>query len=149
MVLEKNIQEKIIDDKILSNLTLTNIYEILNENVFPFLNEEEQKFVTELEQYCIEIEPKIDFDQDAYKAFPLLGAKGYMQRMNPYKDYAPNGMIYEVLLGMVVSILDPELDLARLASGILLGNPCYLHADGRQNLIDIYNEIQLCVLHTS
>ncbi len=123
------IQEKIITDEILEKLELGNFYKILNQNIFPLLKEEEQTFVKELEDFCIELAPKIDREKDVYVLFPKLGEHGYIQRMNKYKDFTPYGMKYEVLLGTILSICDPQLDLARLASGILCGNPTYQHGE--------------------
>ena len=136
-----NILEKIVDDKILNNMSLANVYKILNESIFPLLNDEEQKFVSDLEKFCIELEPQIDLEKDVYVLFPKLGEKGYIQRMNPWKEFNPSGMKYEVLLGLVMAICDAELDLARLASGILAGNPCFHHHDGRQEVLTAMNEI--------
>ncbi|MHA1730066.1 MAG: acyl-CoA dehydrogenase family protein [Promethearchaeota archaeon] len=135
--------EKIISDKILENMTLSNVYKILNTNIFPFLNEEEKQFVTDLEEFCIELEPKIDYDKDAYVLFPKLGERGYIQRMNPFRDFLPAGMKYEVLLGLIMAICDAELDLARLASGILCGNPCYQYNEGRGAVLKAMEELYL------
>ncbi|MHA1821003.1 MAG: acyl-CoA dehydrogenase family protein [Promethearchaeota archaeon] len=136
-----NILEKIIDDKIQENITLRNIYTILNENLFPLLKEEEREFVKEVEEFCIDLKPTIDYEKDVYVLFPKLGEKGYIQRMNPFEDFVPAGMKYEVLLGLVMAMCDAELDLARLASGILAGNPCYHHHDGREPVLKAMEEI--------
>ncbi|MHA1368759.1 MAG: acyl-CoA dehydrogenase family protein [Promethearchaeota archaeon] len=140
---ERNILEKIISDDILDNMTLENVYHVLNENVFPFLSEDERNFVKELEEFCIKLEDSIDNDKDVYVLFPKLGERGYIQRMNPWeeKGFLTAGMKYEVLLGMVLAICDAELDLARLASGILAGNPCYHHHNNRDSVIRAKNEI--------
>ncbi|MHA1339797.1 MAG: acyl-CoA dehydrogenase family protein [Promethearchaeota archaeon] len=140
---EKNILEKIIPDKILENMRIENVYKVLNENIFPFLNDDEREFVEELEKFCIELEPTIDYDQDVYVLFPKLGERGYVQRLNPFKNYKHHGMKYEVLLGLVLAICDAELDLARIATGILCGNPCYLHNEGRPEILKAYEEINL------
>jgi alkylation response protein AidB-like acyl-CoA dehydrogenase len=135
--------EKIINQDILEHMTLSNIYKILNDNIFPFLNSDEKKFVEELERFCIELDPQINYDNDVYELFPKIGAKGYIQRMNPFQDFLPVGMKYEVLLGLILSICDAELDLARLASGILCGNPCFHHHDGRDAVLKAMEEIYL------
>ncbi|MCK4281015.1 MAG: acyl-CoA/acyl-ACP dehydrogenase, partial [Candidatus Lokiarchaeota archaeon] len=126
------IQEKIIKDEILEKLEIGNFYKILNQNIFPLLNEEEQAFVKELEDFCIELAPTIDREKDVYVLFPKLGEHGYIQRMNKYKDFTPYGMKYEVLLATILSICDPQLDLARLASGILCGNPTFQHGESSE-----------------
>jgi butyryl-CoA dehydrogenase len=136
-----NMLEKIVDDKILNNMALANVYKILNESIFPLLSDEEQKFVSDLEKFCIELEPQIDLEKDVYVLFPKLGEKGYIQRMNPWKNFTPSGMKYEVLLGLIMAICDAELDLGRLASGILCGNPCFHHHDGRSEVLTAMNEI--------
>lgn len=140
---KKNIMEQIIPESILENMKLENIYKIMNENLFPFLSVDEQEFVNDLEKFCIGLYPSIDYNKDVYVLFPKLGEKGYIQRMNPFKNYKHHGMKYEVLLGLVMSVCDAELDLARLASGILCGNPCYLHNDGRKEVLQAYEEINL------
>ncbi|MBY8988893.1 MAG: acyl-CoA dehydrogenase, partial [Candidatus Lokiarchaeota archaeon] len=60
-----------------------------------------------------------------YVLFPELGKHGYMQRINKWKDFTPYGMKKEILMGTHLSLLDPQLELARLASGILCGNPTF------------------------
>jgi hypothetical protein len=118
-----NFQEKIIRDDVLEKLSLENVYKILNDNVFPMLNDEERKYCEDLENFCLELHPNIDMSKDVYVLFPKLGEQGYIQRINKFRDFAPYGMKKEVLLGTIMSCCDPELELARLASGILCGNP--------------------------
>jgi len=126
------IQEKIIKDEILEKLELGNFYKILNQNIFPLLNEQELSFVKEVEDFCLELAPTIDREKDVYVLFPKLGEQGFIQRMNKYKDFVPYGMKYEVLLATILSICDPQLDLARLASGILCGNPTFQHGESSE-----------------
>ena len=118
-------QEKIIDDEIHEKMTLENVFKIFNDNVFPMLNKEEKEFCSELQEFSIDLHPKIDKSKDVYVLFPELGKRGYMQRINKWKDFTPYGMKKEILLGMHLSMLDPQLELARLASGILCGNPTF------------------------
>ncbi len=118
-------QEKIIDDKIHEKMSLDNVFKIFNDNVFPMLNEEEKEYCRELQNFCLELHPKIDKSKDVYVLFPELGKFGYMQRINKWNDFTPYGMKKEILLGTHLSMLDPQLELARLASGILCGNPTF------------------------
>ena len=118
-------QEKIIDDKIHEKMTLENVFKIFNDNVFPMLNEEEKEYCRELQNFCLELHPKIDRSKDVYELFPELGKHGYLQRINKWKDFTPYGMKKEILLGTHLSLLDAQLELARLASGILCGNPTF------------------------
>ncbi len=118
-------QEKIIKDEILEKMSLENVFKILNDNISPILNEHERAFCKELQEFCIELRPKIDKSKDVYELFPLLGKDGYVQRINLFKDFRPYGMKTEVLLATHLSCLDSQLELARLASGILCGNPTY------------------------
>jgi len=122
-------QEKIINDKILEHMTLENVFKIINDNLFPMLNDKERDFCRELQEFCIELRPKIDKDKDVYVLFPELGKRGYMQRINLWKDFEPHGMKAEVLLATHLSCLDSQLELARLASGILCGNPTFQHGE--------------------
>jgi alkylation response protein AidB-like acyl-CoA dehydrogenase len=118
-------QEKIINDEILEKMSLENVFKIFNDNIFPMLNEEEVEYCNKLQEFCIKLKPKIDKSKDVYGLLPELGDHGYVQRINPWRDFKPYGMKKEVLLGTHMSILDPQLELARVASGILAGNPTF------------------------
>ncbi|MDX1798775.1 MAG: acyl-CoA dehydrogenase [Candidatus Lokiarchaeia archaeon] len=118
-------QEKIIDDKILEKMTLENVFKIFNDSVFPMLNNEEREYCQELQNFSLDLHPNIDKSKDVYGLLPELGKRGYIQRINPWKDFKPFGMKKEILLGAHLSLLDPQLELARLASGILCGNPTF------------------------
>ncbi|MHA1805253.1 MAG: acyl-CoA dehydrogenase family protein [Promethearchaeota archaeon] len=118
-------KEKIIDDKIHEKMSLDNVFKIFNDNVFSMLNDEERQYCKELQEFCLELHPRIDKSKDVYELFPELGKHGYMQRINKWKDFTPYGMKKEILLGTHLSLLDPQLELARLASGILCGNPTF------------------------
>ncbi len=118
-------QEKIINDQILEKMTLENVFKIFNNNIFPMLNEEEQEYCHTLQEFCLDLHPKIDKSKDAHELLPQLGKHGYIQRINPWRDFKPIGMKKEILLGTHLSILDPQLELVRLASGILCGNPTF------------------------
>lgn len=118
-------QEKIINDQILEKMSLENVFKIFNDNVFPMLNDEEQEYCNDLQEFCLDLNPKINRSNDVYSLFPELGNNGYVQRINPWKDFTPYGMKKEILLGTHISILDAQLELARVASGILCGNPTF------------------------
>ncbi|MFW9969070.1 MAG: acyl-CoA dehydrogenase family protein [Candidatus Odinarchaeota archaeon] len=118
-------QEKIIDDKILEKMSLENVFKIFNDNVFPMLNNEEQEYCHQLQTFCLDLHPKIDKSKDVYELLPKLGKNGYIQRINPWKDFKPYGMKKEILLGAHISLLDPQLELSRVATGILCGNPTF------------------------
>ena len=120
-------QEKIINDQILEKMTLENVFKILNDNLFPILNDSERDFCSQLQEFCLDLRPKIDKSKDVYELFPALGKEGYMQRINLFRDYEPHGMKAEILLAIHLSCLDSQLELARLASGILCGNPTFQH----------------------
>ncbi len=130
-------QEKIIADHILEKMTLENVFTILNDNLFAFLNQEEIEYCKELQEFCLELDPKIDKSKDVYVLYPELGKKGYMQRINKWNDFTPYGMKKEMLLGLHISCLDSQLELSRLASGILCGNPTfhYFHHGGESSEI--------------
>ncbi|TXT67383.1 MAG: Acyl-CoA dehydrogenase domain-containing protein [Promethearchaeota archaeon] len=121
----------ILDDDVKKNLTTRNIYEVFNNFIIPLINEEEREFLETLEDFLInEVEPKIDLNKDVYSLFPILGKKNYIQRLNQYGDTEKYGMRYEMLLAMATSIMDPELDLARVVSGVIFANPLFLHGKG-------------------
>ncbi len=116
----------ILDPDIKKRLSTRNIYEIFNNFIIPLISKEEQDFLRELEEFLLkEVEPKIDLNKDVYELFPILGKKNYMQRLNKYGDMDKYGMHYEILLAMATSIIDPELDLARVVSGVIFANPLF------------------------
>ena len=129
-------QEKIIDDQILEKMSLENVFKIFNDNVFPMLNEEEREYCQELQEFSLDLLPKIDKSKDVYGLLPELGKRGYIQRINPWKDFKPYGMKKEILLGTHISLLDPQLELARVATGILCGNPTFYYYEhgGESNI---------------
>ncbi|GAB4312058.1 MAG: hypothetical protein Kow0069_12680 [Promethearchaeota archaeon] len=132
---------KILPEEIDEALRIENLYKVLNFYLLPMLNDDEREFVLGLEQYLAsEVWPLVRKEENVYdKLFPLLGKRGYVQRLNPWREFLPAGMEYEVLLGLVTSVCDPELDLARLASGILAGNP--MHLRGSDEVLGARDEI--------
>lgn len=121
----------ILDKTITEKLTTENIYKIFNNFIFPLINDEERTFLKELEEFLIkEVEPKIDLNKDVYELFPILGKGNYIQRLNKFGDIKEYGMRYEILLAMATSIIDPELDLARVVSGVIFTNPLFKFGKG-------------------
>ena len=133
-------QEKIIKDDISEKMSLENVFKIINDNIFPILNDSEKEFCKELQEFCIELRPKIDKNEDVYGLFPELGKRGYLQRINLWRDFKPYGMKTEILLATHLSCLDSQLELARLASGILCGNPCFQHGE-TEEIIKVRDEL--------
>lgn len=130
----------VIKDEIKEKLRLENIYKLFNEQIDLLLSSEEKAFVSDLQRFCVDFEPRIDWEKDVYVNFPALGEHGYIQRLNPWKSFTAAGTKYEMLLGMNLALMDPELDLARLASGILCGNPTFQHG-GTPELDKIQQEL--------
>ncbi|MFX1489318.1 MAG: acyl-CoA dehydrogenase family protein [Promethearchaeota archaeon] len=131
----------ILDEEIKEKLRTENIYTIFNNFIFPLITEEEREFLEDLEQFLLkEIEPKIDLNKEVYELFPILGRKNYIQRLNPYGDSEKYNMRYEMLLAMATSIVDPELDLARVVTGVIFANPLFLFGKG-DRISEILNEI--------
>ncbi|MFX1325116.1 MAG: acyl-CoA dehydrogenase family protein [Promethearchaeota archaeon] len=131
----------ILDEEIKEKLTTENIYKIFNNFIFPLITEEEREFLEELEEFLLrEIEPKIDLNEEVYGLFPILGKKYYIQRLNPYGDYKKYNMRYEMLLAMATSIVDPELDLARVVTGVIFANPLFQFGKG-DRISEILNQI--------
>ncbi len=119
----------ILSEDIRKKLTTRNIYRVFNDFIFPMISKDEREFLQEVEDFMVkEIEPAIDLSEDVYDLFKILGKKNYVQRLNPYGDLADSGkygMRYELLLAMATSIVDPELDLARVVTGVIFGNPVF------------------------
>lgn len=132
---------EILDSKIKEKLSTRNIYEILNNFIIPLITKEEQEFLVELEDFLLkEVEPKIDLTKDVYELFPILGKKNYIQRLNKYGDIDEYGMRYEILLAMATSIIDPELDLARVVSGVIFSNPLFQFGNN-DHILEILDEV--------
>ncbi|HEY0090528.1 MAG TPA: acyl-CoA dehydrogenase family protein [Candidatus Lokiarchaeia archaeon] len=131
----------ILDDDIKDKLTTRSIYEIFNNFIIPLITKEEQEFLEELEDFLIKkIEPKINLNEEVYDLFPVLGEKNYIQRLNQYGNSEKFGMRFELLLAMATSIVDPELDLARVVSGVIFANPL-LQFGKNDHISDIIDEI--------
>ncbi|MHA1526279.1 MAG: acyl-CoA dehydrogenase family protein, partial [Promethearchaeota archaeon] len=131
----------ILDEEIKAKLKTENIYKIFNNFIIPLITEEEREFLEELEQFLLkEIEPKINLNEEVYELFPILGKKNYIQRLNPYGDSEKYNMRYEMLLAMATSIIDPELDLARVVTGVIFANPLFQFGKG-DRISEILNEI--------
>ncbi|MFO8019957.1 MAG: acyl-CoA dehydrogenase [Promethearchaeia archaeon] len=131
------ILEKDIEDK----LSTRNIYEIFNNFIIPLITKEEQKFLEELEDFLIqEVEPNIDLNKEVYDLFPILGKRNYIQRLNQFAESDRYGMRYEMLLAMATSIIDPELDLARVVSGVIFANPLFQYGEN-DHVSEILGEV--------
>ncbi len=125
---------EIIDKDIKQKVTTANIYKIFNKFIHPLLSAEEFKYLEEVEKFMLEeVEPRLDYAKSVYDLFPILGKGNYMQRLHQYGDNTSQfGMRYELLLAMVTSIVDPELDLARVVSGLIFTNPIFQHGKGEK-----------------
>ena len=116
----------ILDGEVKEKLTTKNIYKIFNNFIMPLITEEERAFLEELELFLLKsIEPNIDLNTEVYELFPILGKKNYIQRLNNFGDCKRCNMRFEMLLAMATSIVDPELDLARVVTGVIFANPLF------------------------
>ncbi len=139
--MKKIIGIEILDEDIKEKLSTENIYKIFNNFIIPLITKEEQKFLVELEEFLLrELEPKINLNQEVYDLFPILGKKNYIQILNKYGDSERYGMRYEILLAMAISIMDPELDLARVVSGVIFANPLFQFGKG-DHISEILDEV--------
>jgi len=121
----------LLDPEIKRMLSTKNIYKIFNNFIIPIITKEERKFLLELEDFLIkEVEPKIDLNEEVYELFSILGKGNYIQRLNKHGNIEQYGMRYEMLLAMATSIIDPELDLARVVSGVIFSNPLFQFGKG-------------------
>ncbi|WP_457559135.1 acyl-CoA dehydrogenase family protein [Candidatus Harpocratesius sp.] len=133
---------QIIDPEIKKHITTRNIYKIFNQFIYPELSSEEYEFLLEVEEYMLtEIEPKINLAEDVYELFPILGKGNYMQRLNPFGEGNHFGMRYELLLAMATSIVDPELDLARVVSGLIFTNPIFQNRKDNPKMDQILQDV--------
>jgi len=131
----------ILDEEIKEKLKSENIYKIFNNFIFPLITEEEREFLEELELFLLKnIEPKMNLTEEVYNLFPILGQKNYIQRLNPYGEFERYNMRYEMLLAMATSIIDPELDLARVVTGVIFANPLFQFGRG-DRISEILNQI--------
>ncbi len=129
--MKKIVGVNLLDENIKEKLTTENIYKIFNNFIIPLISKDEQEFLEELEDFLLrEVEPKIDLNEDVYTLFPLLGKGNYIQRLNKHNDSKRYGMRYEMLCAMAASIIDPELDLARVVSGVIFANPLFQFGKG-------------------
>ena len=137
----KNPQIDLLDERIREKLTTRSIYKVLNQFIIPLITKEERQFLEELEDFLLkEVQPKIDLNKSVYDLFPILGKVNLMQRINPHMMRRV-GFRYEILLAICLSIIDPELDLARVVSGIIFSNPLYQHGIDNPKIKDIYEQV--------
>ncbi|MHA1376104.1 MAG: acyl-CoA dehydrogenase family protein [Promethearchaeota archaeon] len=111
----------ILDGEVKEKLTTKNIYKIFNNFIMPLITEEERAFLEELELFLL----NVDLNTEVYELFPILGKKNYIQRLNNFGDCKRCNMRFEMLLAMATSIVDPELDLARVVTGVIFANPLF------------------------
>ena len=138
-MLEKGVS--IINEEIKNKITTKNIYKILNQFIIPTLSKEERAFLEELEDYLINnVEPKIDLTKEVYPLFEELGKVNLLQRINPH-GMRRVGFRYEIILAICLSILDPELDLARVVSGIIFSNPLFQFGIENEKIKKIFESV--------
>jgi butyryl-CoA dehydrogenase len=131
----------LLDPAIKEKLNIRNIYKIMNQFIIPLISEKEREFLEELQAFLLqEVYPKVDLTKSVYELFPVLGKVNLMQRLNPHKMRRV-GFRYEMLLAMCLSIIDPELDLARVVSGIIFSNPIYQFGKHKPHVEAIYEEV--------
>ncbi len=139
--MKKIVGVDILDEEVKEKLTTENIYKIFNNFIIPLISKEEQEFLRELEAFLLkEIEPKINLNNEVYELFPILGKKNYIQRLNSYGGCERCNMRYEMLLAMACSIIDPELDLARVVTGVIFANPLFQFGKS-DRISEILNQI--------
>jgi len=132
----------LLDNDLRNNLATKNIFEIFNNFIIPIISKKEQEFLMELEAFLIEeVEPKIDLKNEVYELFPILGKVHLIQRLNPYKHVRRHGMRLEILLAMACSIVDPELDLARVVSGVIFANPLFQFGKENERMMEIVDDV--------
>jgi butyryl-CoA dehydrogenase len=131
----------LMDPKIREKLTTQNIYKMLNQFIIPLISDKEREFLEELQSFLIkELVPKIDYTKDVYSLFPILGKVNLMQRLNPH-NMRRVGFRYEMLLAICLSIIDPELDMARVVSGIIFSNPIYQHGKDKPHISEMFEKV--------
>ncbi len=138
---EQKPQVDLLDPKIREKLTTENIYKILNQFIIPLISEKEKEFLFELQDFLIkEVKPKINLKEPVYGLFKHLGKVNLMQRLNPH-NMRRVGFRYEMLLAICLSIIDPELDMARVVSGIIFSNPIFHHGRDKSNLRKVFESV--------
>ncbi|MHA1342137.1 MAG: acyl-CoA dehydrogenase [Promethearchaeota archaeon] len=131
----------LLDSKIKKKLKTENIFKVLNQFIIPVISKRERDFLEELEDFLLkEIEPKIDYKKLVYNLFPILGKVNLLQRINPH-NMRRVGFRFEIILAICLSIIDPELDLARVVSGIIFSNPLYQHGRDNPKIRKMYEEV--------
>ncbi|MFX1535007.1 MAG: acyl-CoA dehydrogenase family protein [Promethearchaeota archaeon] len=129
---------QIINDEILSALSLENIYNVINNNLMLVLKDDDMDFFREVQQFCLEKEEKIGgldghYKDDMYDWFPEFGKAGYINRSNvyPHRDIEKTGMMAEFLRCWAVDSFDPQFNLSMGAS-VLAINPIIAHHQDRE-----------------
>lgn len=132
---------ELVDPRIKEKLTTKNTYKILNQFIIPLISPQERAFLEELQDFLLkEVQPKIDLSKEVYTLFPILGKVNLMQRLNPH-NMRRVGFRYEMILAICLSIIDPELDMARVVSGIIFSNPIFHHVRENPFFLDVFEKV--------
>ncbi len=130
--MDHNPKVDLLNDKIKKTLTTKNIYKILKQFIIPLIDKRERAFLEELEEFLLEeVQPHVDLNEDVYQLFSRLGKVNLMQRLNPH-SMRRVGFRFEMILAICLSIIDPELDLARVVSGIIFSNPLFQYGENEK-----------------
>ena len=121
----------LLEDNFEKALSLRNRYSFINANLFPLLSKEEQDLMLGFQEVCVKLQKEVD-PLDVYPITPKLGEHHMMQRMNPF-DGIDGSCKQQMLLGMALNGMGPEVDMAVTASSILVGNSLF-HNPNRSEL---------------
>jgi alkylation response protein AidB-like acyl-CoA dehydrogenase len=115
-LLEKNFEKA---------LSVQNRYSFINANIFPILSKDEMELLNGFEQNCSKLVPDAHENKnDVYPMFPKLGEHRMIQRMNPFDGFEGSTKA-QMLLSMATVQIGPQIDMAVVASGILVGNSLF------------------------
>ena len=125
---------QVINDEILSKLSLKNRCQFLNTNLMTVLDPHEFNFLKKAQKFCIRFEKKNEIihgpEEDVYKWIPKFGAEGYLTRAHPFEmidlNYTEYGITIEFMRSLALNFFDPQFAMAGGAT-ILAINPIYEH----------------------
>ena len=125
---------QVINDEILSKLSLKNRYQFLNTNLMTVLDPHEFNFLKKAQKFCMRFEKKNEIihgpEEDVYEWIPKFGAEGYLTRAHPFEmidlNYAEYGITIEFMRSLALNFFDPQFAMAGGAT-ILAINPIYEH----------------------
>ncbi len=141
----KGFKTPVINDEILSELTLRKRYAFLNKNLTPMLEPEELTFLQEVQRFCLQFEKKVDHtEEDFFPWVKEFGEAGYVTRSYSFEELGinqqPCGLVPEFMRRVAIDFFDPQFHMS-MGSNTLVIAPLHTHHNGVQIRLEALKEL--------